>query len=89
MLLYQLESGQADKSYGLNVAALAGLSSDILKVAARKAKELHAAVSSDVTQCSSHLSSSLLQSFKRIMKLPNGQSAGLLECLVSDLAPHL
>ena len=81
VLLYQLEQGQADKSYGLNVAALAGLSSDILKVAARKAKELHAAVSSAVTQCSSCLNPSHLRSFKRIMQLPNEQSTGLLECL--------
>lgn len=40
MFLYQLERGQAGKSYGLNVAALAGLDSGILKLAAQKSREL-------------------------------------------------
>ena len=38
--LYQLEKGQAGKSYGLNVAALAGLDTGILRVAAGKSREL-------------------------------------------------
>lgn len=42
MFLYQLQRGQAGKSYGLNVAALAGINSDILKVASEKSKELEA-----------------------------------------------
>ena len=85
VLLYQLEQGQADRSYGLNVAALAGLSSDILKVAAQKAKELHAAVNSDITQHLSHqINPSRLSSFKSIMKLQPGQ-VGLSESLSSVL----
>ena len=40
VFLYQLEQGQAGKSYGLNVAALAGLNSAILKVASEKSREL-------------------------------------------------
>ena len=40
VFLYQLEQGQAGKSYGLNVAALAGLDSAILKVASKKSREL-------------------------------------------------
>ena len=40
VFLYQLERGQAGKSYGLNVAALAGLDSAILKVASEKSREL-------------------------------------------------
>lgn len=40
VFLYQLERGQAGKSYGLNVAALAGLDSGILKLAAQKSQEL-------------------------------------------------
>ena len=40
MFLYQLESGQAKGSYGLNVAALAGLSNTILKLAQAKSKQL-------------------------------------------------
>ena len=40
VFLYQLEQGQAGKSYGLNVAALAGLDSAILKVASEKSQEL-------------------------------------------------
>ena len=40
VFLYQLEQGQAGKSYGLNVAALAGLDSAILKLAAQKSREL-------------------------------------------------
>ena len=42
MFLYQLEQGQAGKSYGLNVAALAGLHPAILKLAAKKSRELEA-----------------------------------------------
>ena len=42
MFLYQLERGQAGKSYGLNVAALAGLDPAILRVAAEKSRELEA-----------------------------------------------
>ena len=38
--LYQLERGQAGKSYGLNVAALAGLDAGLLRVAAGKSREL-------------------------------------------------
>ena len=45
VFLYQLEQGQARKSYGLNVAALAGLDSAILRVASEKSRELE-------TQCS-------------------------------------
>lgn len=44
MFLYQLERGQARKSYGLNVAALAGLNSAILRAASEKSQELE-------TQC--------------------------------------
>ena len=84
VLLYQLEQGQADRSYGLNVAALAGLSSDILRVAAQKAKELQAAVYSDKSQHLSHLNPSHLSAFKSIMKLPTGQNS-LLESLSSVL----
>lgn len=40
VFLYQLERGQAGKSYGLNVAALAGLDRAILKLAAEKSREL-------------------------------------------------
>ena len=42
VFLYQLEGGQAGKSYGLNVAALAGLDPAILRVAAEKSRELEA-----------------------------------------------
>ena len=42
MFLYQLEKGQARKSYGLNVAALAGLDPSILKLASEKSRELEA-----------------------------------------------
>lgn len=42
MFLYELEQGQAGKSYGLNVAALAGLDPAILKLAAEKSRELEA-----------------------------------------------
>ena len=36
IFLYQLERGEAGGSYGINVAALAGLSGDILTLAQRK-----------------------------------------------------
>ena len=42
MFLYQLELGEAGKSYGLNVAALAGLEPAILRVASEKSRELEA-----------------------------------------------
>ncbi|XP_005090364.1 DNA mismatch repair protein Msh3 [Aplysia californica] len=42
--LYQLTEGAAKKSYGLNVARLAEVDSDIIQVAALKSKELEAAV---------------------------------------------
>ena len=44
MFLYQLESGQAKGSYGLNVAALAGLPNTILELAQAKSKQLQYAV---------------------------------------------
>ena len=40
MFLYQLEKGRAGGSYGLNVAALAGLEKDLLRVAWRKSQQL-------------------------------------------------
>ena len=43
VFLYQLERGRAGGSYGLNVAALAGLDAAILKVAGGKSKELQLA----------------------------------------------
>lgn len=87
VLLYQLEKGQADKSYGLNVAALAGLSSDILKVAAQKAKELHNAVHSNVAMSSRRLDPRHLWLFKSIMRLSSGQSglSGSLTSMLSTL----
>ena len=42
VFLYQLEQGQAGKSYGLNVAALAGIDPAILKLASEKSRELEA-----------------------------------------------
>lgn len=42
MFLYQLERGKAGGSYGLNVAALAGLEPAILRAAGRRSRELQA-----------------------------------------------
>lgn len=39
--LYQLVSGCAGKSYGLNVARLASIPQDILNTAAKKSQEFH------------------------------------------------
>lgn len=44
VFLYQLERGQAVGSYGLNVAALAGLLTTILNLAQAKSKQLQRAV---------------------------------------------
>lgn len=44
VFLYQLERGQAVGSYGLNVAALAGLLTTILNLAQAKSKQLQHAV---------------------------------------------
>ena len=40
VFLYQLQPGVAGGSYGLNVAALAGLQVDILRVARHKARQM-------------------------------------------------
>ena len=40
VFLYQLERGEAGGSYGLNVAALAGLPASILRLAQAKSKQL-------------------------------------------------
>ena len=40
VFLYQLERGQAGGSYGLNVAAMAGLPTTLLKLAQAKSKKL-------------------------------------------------
>ena len=44
VFLYQLERGEARGSYGLNVAALAGLPTSILKLAQAKSKQLQQTV---------------------------------------------
>lgn len=44
VFLYQLERGQAGGSYGLNVAALAGLPTTILNLAQAKSKQLQHAM---------------------------------------------
>ena len=64
VFLYQLERGQAGRSYGLNVAALAGLDAAILRVAARKSRELQGCGSA-----SSALTPQRLDTFKRIVAL--------------------
>ena len=48
MFLYQLERGEAGGSYGLNVAALAGLPASILRLAQAKSKQLQQTVNSQV-----------------------------------------
>ena len=49
MFLYHLERGRAAASYGLNVAALAGLPDAILATAHRKSKALEAEVTGKVS----------------------------------------
>ena len=44
VFLYQLERGEAGGSYGLNVAALAGLPHSILRLAQTKSKQLQQTV---------------------------------------------
>ena len=44
VFLYQLERGEAGGSYGLNVAALAGLPTSILRLAQAKSKQLQQTV---------------------------------------------
>ena len=44
IFLYQLERGKAGGSYGLNVAALAGLPTSLLKLAQAKSTQLHSAM---------------------------------------------
>ena len=40
VFLYEVVDGRASSSYGLNVAALAGISVDILSVAKEKSKQI-------------------------------------------------
>lgn len=39
-LLYKVEEGFSDQSYGINVAEMAGFPDSVIKVAKRKAEEL-------------------------------------------------
>lgn len=47
VLLHKIQEGAADKSYGLHVAALAGISPSILKIAQEKLNKLH----KELTSC--------------------------------------
>ena len=49
IFLYHLDRGQANASYGLNVASLAGLSSGILQLAHSKSKQLEIEVQSKLS----------------------------------------
>ena len=90
VFLFQLERGQAGGSYGLNVAALAGLDSDILRVAGRKSKEMEGTMnlsSSRITE--EFLGQPSVQAFKRILELLKSQQYGSevltrLRALISD-----
>ena len=76
VFLYRLERGKASGSYGLNVAALAGLDAAILRVAARKSQELKAKAlggqASGGLQGESVKWSEALSSFTRVLKLLEG-----------------
>ena len=62
MFLYHLERGEAGASYGLNVAALAGLPSEILSLASSKSKQLEKEVTSRLS-----LESNVLATLKHVL----------------------
>ena len=87
VFLFQLEKGQAGGSYGLNVAALAGLDRSILRVAKRKSKEMEMATTLDeFGGMEGVLDRSKIQAFRRVMELVNLEEygQGSLTELISD-----
>lgn len=62
VFLYHLERGRAGASYGLNVAALAGLPHSILQLAHEKSKQLEKEVSNRLSA-----ESNVLQTLKHIL----------------------
>ena len=87
VFLFQLEKGQAGGSYGLNVAALAGLDRSILRVARRKSKEMEMATTLDESRgMEGVLDQPKIQAFRRVMELVNSDEYGResLTKLISD-----
>jgi len=90
VFLFQLEKGQAGGSYGLNVAALAGLDRSILRVARRKSKEMEMATTLDESsRMEGTLDQSKLQAFRKTMELVDSEDYGReslteLMILISD-----
>ena len=88
--MFQLEKGQAGGSYGLNVAALAGLDRSILRVAGRKSKEMEMATTLDESSgMEGTLDQSKLQAFRKTMELVDSEDYGReslteLMILISD-----
>ena len=88
--MFQLEKGQAGGSYGLNVAALAGLDRSILRVARRKSKEMEMATTLDESSgMEGTLDQSKLQAFRKTMELVDSEDYGReslteLMILISD-----
>ena len=68
MFLYQLEKGRAGGSYGLNVAALAGLEKGLLRVAQRKSQQLKQATLEHPSEVEG-ISESCQQSFRDTLQL--------------------
>ncbi len=84
VFLYELVPGRAGKSYGLNVAALAGLSDDILGVAREKSRELRLQTADDTTL---QLSNSSTDTFRQILSLLTyGSPVSLSEDLKSAIS---
>ena len=90
VFLFQLEKGQAGGSYGLNVAALAGLDRSILRVAGRKSKEMEMATTLDESSgMEGTLDRSKIQAFRKTMELVDSEEYGReslteLRILISD-----
>ena len=82
VFLYQLEKGRAGGSYGLNVAALAGLEKDLLRVARRKSQQLKQATLERPSEVEG-ISESSRQSFRKTLQLmqPDYSPRLLLEFL--------
>ena len=89
VFLYQLERGKAGGSYGLNVAALAGLELTILRAAGRRSRELQAKT---LARQARHASSDAwaesredLDAFLRVMRALQG-SEGISPQLLCEAA---
>ncbi len=84
VFLYQLEPSRVGKSYGLNVAALVGLSDDLLSVAGKKSRELQHQAVDDPYHLQVPVSS--IEAFQHIATLVDSRPASFSDKIKSILS---